>query len=412
MSKKIITLAICIIILFLGILYMFYPQIYTGIEKKPENIIDEAEGKPFYVWQTIPPDAPHGRTISWLGRKNDTGLLELSYAEHCDVSYEATVSSFDEATSVYTVKLRSLDPNTAYRYRVSSGAGFSDWYAFSTPDENKLTLSAVIFGDSQSADYSVWEKTANEAYARNADIDFFINMGDLVDNGMDLSQWRAWLGGIAKFSNAIPVAPVMGNHETYDLAWKPVEPKIFQLLFDVPENSSYGIQKHAYSFDYGPVHFVVLDTQLEEQQAALPNLFKEQAEWLDKDLAMSNLPWKIVLMHRQPWKIPLDGSLNNIGETFLPILSRHGVDAVFSAHIHSYSRTEPLSFGGSPAVYVSTGRSGDQAWKNSPQKSTDEEFFNPVSEPMYLKLDADMHKFTVKAYKQDGSIIDEWQLQK
>ncbi|TCS81452.1 purple acid phosphatase family protein [Pectinatus cerevisiiphilus] len=412
MAKKFIALLIFIVILFLGIVYFFCSRTYKDPGSESGNIVDEVEGKPLYVWQTISPDVAHGRTISWMGKINDTGTLELSYAEHGVVTYEAMAVPFDEDTAVYTVKLRSLDPDTEYSYRVSSGAGYSDWYKFSTVDEEKQTCSALIFGDSQSSDYSVWSGTANAAYERNPNIDFFINMGDLVDNGSDLSQWRAWLAGIAKFSSSIPVAPVMGNHETYGLDWKPTTPQSFQTLFGVPENSSYGIQKHAYSFDYGPVHFVVLDTQFEEEQVALPNLLKEQAEWLDKDLAMSDLPWKIILMHRQPWKIPPDGSLNDIGKAFLPIISKHNVDVVFSAHIHSYSRTDPLSFGGGSAVYISTGRSGDQVWAKSPQKNDDEKFFNPLDEPMYLKMDADTHKLTVTAYKQDGSIIDEWQTQK
>ena len=42
---------------------------------------------------------------------------------------------------------------------------------------------------------------------------FFVNMGDLVDNGEDSSQWNAWFGVVEPMAEKIPVAPLMGNHE-------------------------------------------------------------------------------------------------------------------------------------------------------------------------------------------------------
>ena len=414
MVKRMVVLSIIIIALFFGGIYFLYPKIYHNDSQKTENVIDETTGNPDYIWQTIPPDAPHGRTISWIGTKNDVGTLELSYAGHCDVSYEVKPVDFTDDEAVYTVKLRSLEPNTEYSFRVTSGENYSDWYEFTTPTENKKTCSALIFGDSQASDYSVWGKTANAAYKKFKNADFFINMGDLVDNGSDIEQWRAWLAAIADFSPELPAVPVIGNHETCALDGKPADPEVFEKLFSVPEDSTYAIQKHAYSFDYGPVHFVVLDTQAAEEKQKLPNLINDQKEWLDADLSMSKQPWKIVLMHRPAWKIPPDGSLSDIGEAFVPVINKNHVDAVLSGHVHSYSRTQPTSFGQGniSSVYISAGRSGDKTWDKSPRKAEDEVFYNPLDEPMYLTLKADEHNLTVKAYKLDGSLIDTWQVSK
>ena len=62
--------------------------------------------------------------------------------------------------------------------------------------------------------------TAQPAWQRNPDASFFVNMGDLLDNGEDNSQWNAWFGVVEPMAEKIPVAPLMGNHETYDLNWK------------------------------------------------------------------------------------------------------------------------------------------------------------------------------------------------
>ena len=50
------------------------------------------------------------------------------------------------------------------------------------------------------------------AWKENQDAQFFINMGDLVDNGEDHTQWNLWFEAVENIISAIPIAPVMGNH--------------------------------------------------------------------------------------------------------------------------------------------------------------------------------------------------------
>lgn len=40
--------------------------------------------------------------------------------------------------------------------------------------------------------------------------------------------------------------------------------RLYLNLFDLPLNGPEGLQKQAYSYDYGDVHFSVIDTQQEE----------------------------------------------------------------------------------------------------------------------------------------------------
>ncbi|SDG43287.1 hypothetical protein SAMN05216584_10554 [Selenomonas sp. WCT3] len=56
---------------------------------------------------------------------------------------------------------------------------------------NDLDFQCLIFPDSQSSDYSDWEHWAQEAAWRNPEAAFFVNMGDIVDNGEDHTQWQA-----------------------------------------------------------------------------------------------------------------------------------------------------------------------------------------------------------------------------
>ena len=56
-------------------------------------------------------------------------------------------------------------------------------------------------------DYNVWRKTAAYAYSHDPEAAFFINMGDLVDNGEQYSQWRSWFRGVSGLLPQILVAP-------------------------------------------------------------------------------------------------------------------------------------------------------------------------------------------------------------
>ena len=73
--------------------------------------------------------------------------------------------------------------------------------------------------------------------------------------------WNEWFGRIQPMITQIPVAPVLGNHETYNLKWKERMPLAYLHYFHLPEE----YKNQFYPFDYSGVHFVVLgvdDSQL------------------------------------------------------------------------------------------------------------------------------------------------------
>lgn len=118
----------------------------------------------------------------------------------------------------YRSHIDELAPHTSYTYRIVSKSGATDWTSLQTAGESDIR--AIIFPDSQCSDYAVWKKTAQEAFKSHENAQFFINMGDLVDNGEDNTQWHQWTDAIEPNVHNIPVAPIMGNHETYTLDWK------------------------------------------------------------------------------------------------------------------------------------------------------------------------------------------------
>ena len=373
------------------------------------------------IMHVVAADMKHEHTLSWKAPvTGEPGSLELR-PKHSNQITKIDAAAVELPTynggkrfMLYTAHLDKLAAGTAYEYRISQGNRQSAWQEFRTEPES-AGFKALVFGDSQSANYQEWAKTAQTAWEKHADAAFFINMGDLVDNGQDESQWNAWYDGAAKLLAAIPAVPVMGNHEAYSLDWKMAKPEYYLSLFALPANGPPGLERYAYSYDYGEVHFVVLNTQLNELRDWQPDLFVQQQNWLAQDLAQTQKKWKIVLMHRGVWTYPFEGPLDEIGQTFVPLFDAYQVDLVCTAHVHSYARTVPLRAGRpDPAgtVYITTGRSGEKIWDKSPQKPMDEVYYNPLDMPNYLVLEGTPATLTVTAWKLNGELIDQTEIKK
>lgn len=312
----------------------------------------------------------------------------------------------------YGAYMQHLQPDTAYEYRICNDEGEeTGWFSFTTTKEELNQYKVLIFGDSQSVDYSVWGQTAQIAWNQNKDAAFFVNMGDLTDNGQAWFQWRDWQYNADILTSHLPFAPVLGNHEAYSMEWKFAYPYTYKALFAVPYGSPQGQSRLTYSFDYGDVHYVSLNTDYEELHAQDPDMLTNEAAWLDADLAAAKKAGKrlIVMMHRPPWDSPYDGKLDSNGTYFMPVFDKYDVPLVFTAHEHCYERTVPIKED-KPAergsIYIATGRSGTESWDASRRKPTDAVYYNPMDMPMYLTLQVEPKDFRVTAFKNDGTIID------
>ncbi|MBR2215202.1 MAG: metallophosphoesterase family protein [Selenomonadaceae bacterium] len=374
---------------------------------------------PLYLRQIITADAANSRVVQWqLTGETDGQILEYRLKGREEIlSAPALNETFtdDGATNYqYTATLTDLTPSSVYEYRVRDGEVFSPWHDLSTPDNGEF--SCLIFPDSQSSDYHDWRELAQKAAARHGEASFFVNMGDIVDNGEDKGQWRAWLDAVEGIIDRMPFVPVMGNHETYDENWKVRLPVAYLNYFHAPDNDSEVFARYYYSFDYGAVHFVVLNTQWEETEEFSPGLKEAQIAWLREDVRQSKTPWKIALLHKDVLQYRIHNrperleGISDIGEVFMPLFDELNFDIVFTAHLHTYrDRGHIYNFRRDTqgALYILTGVAGNVRYpglwvdhaldeKVAPQPETDN----------YLTLTASPEKLTVVCYLPDGSEID------
>lgn len=190
------------------------------------------------IRQVITADSTTSRTFMWQSDyAEDKPVIEYRKAGDDDTLMQLPASSdaFSDdgvTTYIHTATVTGLEPGTAYEYRVGAGDKRSSWQPFHTAQGSDFK--ALIFPDSQSSDYSVWAATAQPAWQRNQDAQFFINMGDLVDNGQDHYQWNTWFDVVSDMIARIPVVPLLGNHETYNKDWKVRMPEAYLHLFALP----------------------------------------------------------------------------------------------------------------------------------------------------------------------------------
>lgn len=366
-------------------------------------------------------DSATSKTVSWQDQTGRTDYT-VEYRKKGDKElYQAYVTEpkrppvYDPdyvPTYTYGAYMQKLMPQTVYEYRIVNQEGTTEWFSFATTASALNEYTAIILGDSQSSDdYRVWGKTAEAAYKDAPEAKFFVNMGDLTDNGQAWYQWKAWAEYADILTSHMAAAPVLGNHETYSLDWKFSEPYTYKALFAVPYGGPKGQARMAYSFTYGDVHYVSLNTNYEELHERYPDMMEDEAAWLDADLKLAAEAGKrlVVFMHRPPWNSPYDGMLDINGQYFMPIFDKYKVLLVFTAHEHCYERTVPLTEG-KPSdrgtVYIASGRSGTESWDGSRRKPTDVVYDKLLDQPMYMILHAEPDRFTVKAVKQDGTVID------
>ena len=162
---------------------------------------------------------------------------------------------------------------------------------------------------------------------------FVIHLGDLANDGT--AEAYAEFVRIASRIEQ-PQFPVRGNHD---------EPELLDAALPVPAlGEPAGAPLGYYGFNWGPVHFVALDSRAPGQ--GMGRLDTAQLAWLEADLEQHRDLRTVVLLHHPPTAIGIDWldavALEN-GPELLALLARAGnVAAVFVGHVH---RRESVAVG-------------------------------------------------------------------
>jgi len=140
--------------------------------------------------------------------------------------------------------------------------------------------------------------------------------------------------------------------------------------FRMPGDESGGYKNLWYSFDYGLVHVVVINTETDFPDAPSgPGTtlnggnfqgLTGQLNWLQNDLQNANnnrgqVPWIIVTGHRPfygsaPQFPAVPGNCAPCASAFIPLILQYNVDFYIGAHVHWYERLFPIDANGNPVA--------------------------------------------------------------
>lgn len=255
----------------------------------------------------------------------------------------AGIETGDVDFVIWTVELTGLEPDTEYTYRVGTWADFdAETGVFTSPDLSdagtfktgitkgvRQPFELVMAGDSRGG----MDEIREHIHTINAnDARLWVFNGDMT-NGGSQAEWDDWQDAMAPVLRSRVLMPVHGNHEIFA--------NIFYEQYALPQEPGLpeDLVEHAWSLDFGNVHLVGLDSNLEAR-------IIDQVAWLDADLAAArkdpDIDWIFVMMHHGVYSASNHGSTKSVQTHWVPLFDKHGVDLVFSGHDHNYERTHPL----------------------------------------------------------------------
>jgi hypothetical protein len=290
-----------------------------------------ADDSAILVWATRQSGAAtarvNGRTFNAVSTRYSTARTGLTYDYY---QHEATITGLSSGTTYsYELRVSGIVAASGSSFRTAPATG---------------AIKFIAFGDSgigSTAQRNLASRMNTESF------DFAVHLGDIAYGAANTSgaatyatyqSWffdiyRNWLSRKAFF-------PSMGNHDSRSTN---NNGRAYLDLFVLPRDAgASAYPDHAeryYSFDYGPVHFVALDTEFAFQD---PTRRQAQLAWLRSDLSSTSKLWKIAFWHRAPYNAKGEhGSDLAVRQAFGPVMEQYGVQLALTAHEHTYERTVP-----------------------------------------------------------------------
>ena len=266
-------------------------------------------------------------------------------------------------TTEHVVKLTGLQPQKRYYYAIGSSQdvlqGDSNNFFETAPPPGKRGKYRIgVFGD-------CGNNSVNQMNVRDRVADFlgteymnaWLLLGDnAYQTGTD-AEYQSGFFNIYKnrYLKQSPIYPCPGNHDYANSSQRQVDHAVpYYNIFTVPiAGEAGGVAsgtKAFYSFDYGNIHFLSLDSYGKESGGTrLYDTLGPQVQWIKADLAANvNREWVVAFWHHPPYtkgshNSDTEAELVKIRENFIRILERNGVDLVLCGHSHDYERSKLMN---------------------------------------------------------------------
>ncbi len=295
---------------------------------------------------------PNSMVVKW--RTTTTCDSKVSYGTSV-TSLTNTVTDLNYVTD-HEIKLSGLTPSTVYYYTIGTISNTltaptnTVYFKTSPVTGTKGSYKFWAVGDAGTSDMNQTAvKNGFLSYTANSHIDGWLWLGDNAYDGGFQSEYQTGVFSAGAYTNEmkrIVTWPTPGNHDYNNHIPFSPSPAYYD-IFTLPKNAEAGGvgsgTEAYYSFNYGNIHFISLDSYDQGRNTTDP-----MAVWLTADLAANTLPWVIAYWHHPPYTKGthnsdnsnfLDGELVDIRQNIIPILENSGVDLILNGHSHTYERS-------------------------------------------------------------------------
>jgi tetratricopeptide (TPR) repeat protein len=253
-------------------------------------------------------------------------------------------------TTEHVVRLTDLAASTRYFYDVGSSAGplagdasftFVTAPAAGTPSNARVW----VIGDSGFPSAEAFAvRDAYAAWTGGRGTDLWLMLGDNAYwTGTDAEYQTAVFNQYPAMLRQSVLWPTRGNHDGIHAGAN----NDYYELFTLPAAGEAGGLASGteayYSFDWGDVHFVCLDS---EGSSRAPG--SAMLTWLANDLAGNTRRWVVAYWHHPPYskgshdsddELDSGGRMRDMRQNALPVLEAGGADLMLTGHSHSYERS-------------------------------------------------------------------------
>jgi len=305
------------------------------------------------MWRT---DSPSGTKV-WYGTDpaNLSGNLQINNNERDHI-----------------VKITGLQANTRYYYAVGDLsmqlAGNTSDHHFDTHPIPGTSLPVRVwaigdFGRGNAGQVEV--KQSYMAYSGNTKTNVWLWLGDNAYNDGSDQQYQEKVFAVNGFSDVfsgLPFWPSPGNHD-YNTVWS--ESTLLGIpytnialadhkgpYFNMVEVPRYaeagGYPSHLevfYSFDYGDVHFLSLNSEVFDYTFSYDGINQMKA-WIQQDLQQNTRKFTIAYFHQPPYTKGSHDSddayelvMKAMREKVIPLLESFDIDLVVCGHSHIFERS-------------------------------------------------------------------------
>jgi phosphodiesterase/alkaline phosphatase D-like protein len=353
-------------------------------------------------------------TVVWKTDTDASGVVDYGTSP----SMDDFKSQSGGNSKVHVVKLTGLSSNTLYHYRVvSNGDVLADNLTFRTFPSNSSDGSFLfaVWGDSGTGES---EQAEVADRIELIDPDLCLIAGDIVyQNGEAENFDPKYFEPYSNLLASRNLYTTLGNH---DVGTSNGQPYID--AFYLPKNNPQNTERY-YSFNYGNVHVIGLDTTQSFDVGS------DQYNWLEQDLATMGGFWTFVFHHHTPYTTSTTHANSPEGAAIrvqlVPLFDLYGVDLNLAGHTHGFERTYPafadavVSSGQDPnytdpggTIYVTTGGGGRRLYNHDTEHPNNDYLVTFIKEYHVTTLDVDNTRITGKAIERDGTVLDTFTLTK